>query len=59
MMTSPVGERDHTPPAPRPPSRRLAPGTRLGQAGKMVQRLLLLALLAVGLAVALLDLWYG
>jgi len=25
----------------------------------MVQRLLLLALLAVGLAVALLDLWYG
>jgi hypothetical protein len=31
----------------------------LGQAGAMVQRLLLLALLAVGLAVALLDLWYG
>jgi hypothetical protein len=31
----------------------------LGQAGAMAHRVLLVVLLAVGLAVALLDLWYG
>jgi hypothetical protein len=45
--------------AAAPGSRGLAPPAGLGESRPMGQRALLVMLLAIGLAVALLDIWYG
>jgi hypothetical protein len=45
--------------APPPRSRRLARRPGLGESRTMGHRVLLVLLLMIGLAVALLDIWYG